>query len=116
MVQRHTYFHLEEMLALIEAAHQQSRDDGEMLPAVGHDVKVSNLFEVRDFWEWLASGYTDPSTRPYYFPMLPSHRSLLSKATETSWCNWRQVVHKKLACGFVGQSIHHVQELCFWEL
>ena len=67
MVQRHTDFHLEEMLALIEAAHQQSRDDGEMLPAVGHDVKVSNLFEVRDFWEWLASGYTDPSTRPYYF-------------------------------------------------
>ena len=67
MVQRHTYFHLEEMIALIEVAHQQSGDDREMCPVVGHDVKVSNLFEVRDFWEWLAPGYTDPSTRPYVF-------------------------------------------------
>ena len=65
MVQRHTYFHLEDMIALIEAGHQQSGDDREMCPVVGHDVKVSNLFEVRDFWEWLAPGYTNPSTRPY---------------------------------------------------
>jgi hypothetical protein len=58
---------LEEMIALIEVAHQQSGDDREMCPGVGHVVKVANLFEVRDFWEWLAPGYTDPSTRPYAF-------------------------------------------------
>ena len=93
MVQRRTHFRLEEMIALIEAAHQQSGDDREMCPAVGHDVKVSNLFSVRDFWEWLALGYTDPSTRSYDFPMLPSRLSLLSRTSETAWCNWRQVVH-----------------------
>ena len=65
MVKRHTYFHLEEMINLIQAAHKDSGDVGEMRPVVGHDVKVSNLFVVRDFWEWLAPGYTNESTRPY---------------------------------------------------
>ena len=43
-VQRHTKCHLEEMIALIEAAHQQSGDDRERCPVVGHDVKVFKHF------------------------------------------------------------------------
>ena len=65
MVKRHTYFYLEEMINLIKAAHEDAGDPNQLRPVVGHDVKVSNLFEVRDFWEWLAPGYTDKSTRPY---------------------------------------------------
>ena len=65
MVKRHTYFHLEEMIGLIAAAHQDADDASQLRPVVGHDVRVSNLWEVRDFWEWLAPGYTEESTRPY---------------------------------------------------
>ena len=32
---------------------------------MGHDVMVSDLLQVRDFWEWLAPGYSNPHTRPY---------------------------------------------------
>ena len=59
MVKRHTYFYLEEMINLIKAAHENAGDPKQLRPVVGHDIKVSNLFEVRDFWEWLAPGYTE---------------------------------------------------------
>ena len=65
---RNTFFYLDEMISLIIAAHDSSGDQGVQHPVVGHDVKVSNLWEVRDFWEWLAPGYTQDSTRAYALP------------------------------------------------
>ena len=32
-------------------------------PLVGKNVNVFNLWEVRDFWEWLVPGYTNDNTR-----------------------------------------------------
>ena len=60
-----TYFHHDELIGLIEAAHKLSADRKQLRPIVGHDVQVSNLWAVRDFWEWLAPGYTQDSTREY---------------------------------------------------
>ena len=65
MARRSTFFYLDEMISLIMAAHSTSGDKRAEHPVVGHDVRVSNLWEVRDFWEWLAPGYTEESTRPY---------------------------------------------------
>ena len=87
MVRRSTYFYMEELINLIEAAHASSGDREVQNPVVGHDVKVSNLWEVRDFWEWLAPGYTDESTRPYalgnaafsYFSSLQGYRDFSVK-------------------------------------
>ena len=44
MVQRHRYFHLEDMIAFIEVAHQQSGDDRDMCPVVGYCVKAFKHF------------------------------------------------------------------------
>ena len=85
MARRNTFFYLDEMINLIIAAHSSSGDQRAQHPVVGHDVRVSNLWEVRDFWEWLAPGYTDESTRPYalanaafcYFSSLHGYRDFL---------------------------------------
>ena len=85
LVRRSTYFYLDELIGLIEAAHTSSGDQDAKHPVVGHDVKVSNLWELRDFWEWLAPGYTLESTRPYalanaafsYFSSLQGYRDFL---------------------------------------
>lgn len=62
---RSTFFHLDELRAIIEAAHRASKDAQAMRPIAGHDVKVSNLWAVRDYWEWLCPGYTVESGRPH---------------------------------------------------
>lgn len=64
-VKHSTYFHHDELIGLIEAAHKLAADRKQLRPIVGHDVQVSNLWGVRDFWEWLAPGYTDEATRDY---------------------------------------------------
>ena len=46
------------------AAHSAQNSQAKC-PEVGHDVKVSNLWTLRDFWEWLCPGYTDRNTRSY---------------------------------------------------
>ena len=53
---------VEELRTLISAAHA-IRDSKAKRLVVGHNVKVSNLWTLRDFWEWLCPGYTSPRTR-----------------------------------------------------
>ncbi len=88
-VKHSTYYHLEELRAIMRAAHDRVRDEDLLRPVVGHDVKVnskddsgerqlgfrfgseswllqvSNLWVLRDFWEWLAPGYSDTRTRDH---------------------------------------------------
>ena len=61
-VRNASYWHFEELRALIKAAHAR-HDTKAKCPEVGHDVMVSNLWSLRDFWEWLCPGYTDEKTR-----------------------------------------------------
>ena len=49
---------------MIQAAHVTT-DSHAKCPVVGHDVMVSNLWDLRDFWEWLCPGYTDQKTRDH---------------------------------------------------
>ncbi len=62
-VKQSTFYHLDELRGIIRAAHEVTRDKHVHRPVVGHDVLVSNLWEVRDLWEWLAPGYGDPNSR-----------------------------------------------------
>ena len=64
-VRRSTFFHLEELRSIIRASHEVSKDAAELRPIAGHDVLVSNLWEARDFWEWLCPRYTAEKTRPH---------------------------------------------------
>lgn len=59
-----TYFTLDEVEHIIKDAHRQAYDrhaaeGGENKPIMGHDVLVSCLWEIRDFWEWLVPGRND---------------------------------------------------------
>ena len=89
LVRRSTFFYLEELIHLIEAAHESSGDREAQQPVVGHDVKVSNLWEVRDFWEWLAPGYTEESTRPYALANAAFSCFPLCMDTVTSRSGWK---------------------------
>ena len=62
-VRRSTFFHLEELRAIIEASHIASKDAQSMRPLAGHHVNVSNLWSVRDYWEWLCPGYSQEKSR-----------------------------------------------------
>ena len=64
-VQASTFFAHSELVDIIKASHALRHDPKCHRPLVGQDVTVSDLFQVRDFWEWLAPGYTDPKKRPY---------------------------------------------------
>ena len=64
LVRNSSYWHFEELRALIKAAHAR-HDTKAKCPEVGHDVMVSNLWSLRDFWEWLCPGYTDEKTRSH---------------------------------------------------
>ena len=50
---RATYFSLAELIDIIKSAHLGGRETALM----GKDVLVSNLWQVRDFWEWLFPGH-----------------------------------------------------------
>jgi tryptophan 2,3-dioxygenase len=67
-----TFFHLDEMIRIIQGAHHAARARVGIggvsgveaaRPEMGHDVLVSNLWEVRDLWDWLAPGCNDPATK-----------------------------------------------------
>jgi hypothetical protein len=73
-VRKGTFFHLEEMIRLIEASHHAARARvvggvrgvsgvEPARPEMGHDVLVSNLWEIRDLWDWLAPGWSDQTTK-----------------------------------------------------
>ena len=55
-VRASTFFYYEELVNLIKAAHK-GRGAQPKRPIMGPDVKVSSLWSIRDFWEWLAPGY-----------------------------------------------------------
>ena len=61
-VARYTFYALDEMIDIIRGAHKVDRQGLAPKPLMGPDVLVSNLWEVRDFWEWLFPGHSsDPS-------------------------------------------------------
>ena len=54
-----TYYTMDDMADVIRNAHLSARarhaaEGGENKPIMGHDALVSMLWEMRDFWEWLA--------------------------------------------------------------
>ena len=64
-VERTTFYHLEELIQIIAASHKQSlrgeqSSSGSVrhghAPAMGKDVLVTNMWEIRDIWEWLFPG------------------------------------------------------------
>ena len=61
-VRKSTFFALEEMIDIIRASHLAARGRHEAIaaaskPLMGHNVLVSNLWQVRDLWAWLAPGW-----------------------------------------------------------
>lgn len=69
-VRRATFFHFDEMVHIIEAAHHVAGAPGvcgvpgePARPLMGHNILVSNLWEVRDIWDWLAPGWSDIKTK-----------------------------------------------------
>jgi hypothetical protein len=72
-IHRATFFFFEEMRNLIRQAHassreRQAKDDPGARPLMGHDVLVSNLWQVRNLWDWLAPGYSrNPNERDQAF-------------------------------------------------
>ena len=59
-VRKATFFMWEELRQIVQCSHR-SRIGCTRGPQpnslMGHDVKVSNMWNVRDIWEWLAPGY-----------------------------------------------------------
>jgi hypothetical protein len=72
-VRKQTYFTLAELHGIIKAAHEVSGPEAigahgavdasrtkktqPKNPLMGRDVQVTNLWEVRDFWQWLMPGH-----------------------------------------------------------
>ena len=64
LVRRTTTYFWEDLIHLIKAAHTMGKHSQcAEKPLVGRNVNVFNLWEVRDFWEWLVPGYTNDTTR-----------------------------------------------------
>lgn len=64
-VARHTFYTLDEMIDIIRGAHRAHRQAVGHKPVMGPDVLVSNLWEVRDFWEWLFPGHGADSAQAF---------------------------------------------------
>ena len=64
-VRAKTFYHFEDLRSIIKAAHLIGNDAHALRPVAGHDVQVSNLWTVRDYWEWLCPGYTKETTRKH---------------------------------------------------
>lgn len=66
-VHNSTFFSLSELVSIIEAAHKGipggSTSEAKAGSLMGHNVLVSLLWEVRDYYEWLAPGYRDPAQK-----------------------------------------------------
>ena len=64
-IERQTYYTLEEMIDIIRGAHRADRQAADSKPVMGPDVLVSNLWQVRDFWEWLFPGHGADSAQAF---------------------------------------------------
>ena len=64
-VKHSTFYNLEELRGIIRGAHDRLSSGHVLRPLVGHDVQISELWELRDFWEWLAPGYSQKGNREY---------------------------------------------------
>ena len=93
-MQASTVFAHCELIDIIKASHSMKHNVNCARPLVGHDVMVSDLFQVRDFWEWLAPGYSNPKTRPYAFGTLRALRDFQMKLESGS-----TEANPKSACG-----------------
>ena len=76
-----TYYTMDDMADVIRNAHQSARarhaaEGGENKPIMGHDVLVSMLWEMRDFWEWLVPGYTEDPKRAFNMAAFISYDNL----------------------------------------
>ncbi|CAK0830712.1 unnamed protein product [Prorocentrum cordatum] len=75
-VAKETFFHLEELIDIMKASHKASllhressessgssgwQSQGGHRPVMGPDVLVTNLWEIRDIWEWLFPGHSTKS-------------------------------------------------------
>jgi hypothetical protein len=59
-VTKATFYHFEELVDIIQKSHIAARDRHVSIgckPLMGHDVLASNMWEVRDLWNWLAPGW-----------------------------------------------------------
>lgn len=54
-----TFFTWDELVDIISRAHTEGLRGPAASSMMGHDVMISNLWQVRNFWEWLAPGYTN---------------------------------------------------------
>ena len=104
-VERHTYYFMEELIAIIKGAHALAGEKvssaaragstasaasaaaapeapGRGVSGWGHDVRVANLFEIRDVWEWLYPGRDLARGACAYFePIAPYHDFELRRDT-----------------------------------
>ena len=97
-----TFYSLQELDDIIVDSHSGARDaaarDSAISAAMGHDVLVSHLWKVRDFWDWLAPGYHSPNGRldalmragfVYYDQISGLHDFLLKKEESSTPANVR---------------------------
>ena len=59
-----SFYHWNELVDIIEQSHVAARQRHAKLehgnrPLMGHHVMVTNLWRIRDLWDWLAPGYHD---------------------------------------------------------
>ena len=76
-VRKETFFHYDELVRIIEAAHHTARVPGvsgvhEVRPLMGRNVLVSNLWETRDLWAWLAPEWNNLQREEVAKSVLPT--------------------------------------------
>ena len=90
---RHTsFYHLDELHTIIEATHAASRDAKALRPIAGRNVKVSNVWAARVYWEWSCPGYADEKSRNHAiahaafasYPVLSKFRDFKMELAEGS--------------------------------
>ena len=105
-----TYYTMDDMADVIRNAHQSARarhaaEGGENKPIMGHNVLVSMLWEMRDFWEWLVPGYTQDPKQAFNtaafvsYDNLHQYRDFLIKREDGSTVQCPQ-------CWPMGQTVH----------
>ena len=107
---QHTFFEYEEMIAVIKGAHVAARDrhareGGGTHPIMGHDVQVSNLWQLRDIWEWLAPGYRKDKDTAWVQASFVSYEKIpaLPRLPDQGRGGWRR---RREAHWPLGQAVH----------
>ena len=96
------FYSMKELDELIVEAHASARASAAggagVSAAMGHDVLVSHLWKIRDFWNWLAPGYNSANGRldalakaafVYYDQISTLHDFLLKKEESSTPANVR---------------------------